>query len=114
MLNNYDVIVISETHFNERTRCPEGFAYEGRSQKVPSKIPRGGVAIYRNVRSHIQVEVLCDSLRDCVVFEIKHSNLVIAAQYIPPSNSIYFDDIYMDNLNLIHDKYGSKNLIMIV
>ena len=113
MLNNYDVIVISETHFNERTRCPEGFAYEGRSQKVPSKIPRGGVAIYRNVRSHIQVEVLCDSLRDCVVFEIKHSNLVIAAQYIPPSNSIYFDDIYMDNLNLIHDKYGSKKLIII-
>ena len=45
MLNNYDVIVISETHFNERTRCPEGFAYKGRSQKVPSKIPRGGVAI---------------------------------------------------------------------
>ena len=58
------------------------------------------------------IDVLCASLHDCVIFEVKHSDLVIAAQYIPPANSIYYNDVYIDNLNLIHEKYHSKDLII--
>ena len=68
--------------------------------------------MYRNAKSSILIEILCTSLRDCVIFEIKHSNLVVVAQYIPPNNSIYYDDIYFDNLNLIHAKYSSRDLII--
>ena len=113
MIKNYDVVIIQETHFNERIRCPDGFTFEGRSLKVPSKSPRGGVAIYKNNMSDIQVELMCDTLRDCVIFGITHSDLVIAAQYIPPSNSIYYDEIYMNNLELIHEKYRHKKLLIV-
>ena len=113
MIKNYDIVVIQETHFNERIRCPDGFTFEGRSLKVPSKSPRGGVAIYKNNTSDIQVELMCDTLRDCVIFGITHSDLIIAAQYIPPSNSIYYHETYMDNLELIHEKYRHKKLLII-
>lgn len=52
-------------------------------------------------------------MRDCVVFQVQQSNLVIAAQYIPPSNSIYYDEIYMENLNLIYEKYKLRKLVIV-
>ena len=79
---------------------------------MESKSPRGGVAVYKNAEFNFTVDVLCDSLRDCVIVEVKNSYLVIAAQYIPPSNSVYYDDIYMENLSLIHEKYKSSHLLI--
>ena len=49
----------------------------------------------------------------CVVFQIQQSNLVIAAQYIPPSNSIYYDEIYMKDFNLNHGKYKLRKLVIV-
>ena len=86
-LKKFDIVVINETHFNERIKLPDGFIFEGRSKKIESKSPRGGVALYRNTQCQIEIIMLCDSMRDCVVFQIKNSDMVIAAQYIPPSNS---------------------------
>ena len=112
-LKIFDIVLINETHFNERVKVPDGFIFEGRSKKIESKIPRGGVALYRNTECEVQITILCDSMRDCVVFEIKNSDMVIAAQYIPPSNSVYYNDMYMENLKLIHEKFRKKRLIML-
>ena len=112
-LKTFDIVIINETHFNVRIKCPEGFIFEGRSEKIESKTPRGGVAIYRNIKCSINIDIICGTLRDCVVFEVRNSNLVIAAQYIPPSNSIYFNDIYMENLSLLYNKYKTKNFLLL-
>ena len=68
--------------------------------------------MFKNMKCSCTIELLCTSLYDCVIFQIQHSDLVIAAQYIPPANSTYYDDVYIDNLNLIHDKYHSRELII--
>ena len=57
--------------------------------------------------------MICGSLRDCVVFEVKNSDFVVAAHYIPPSNSMYFDDIYMENIKLLYEKYKNKNFLLL-
>ena len=104
---------MNETHFNERIKCPEGFIFEGRSEKVESKTPRGGVAVFKNKQASFNIEIICESMRDCVVFEIKNSDMVISAQYIPPSNSIYFNESYMENLKLLHDKFKNKKFLLV-
>ena len=105
--------MLNETHFNERIKCPDGFVYEGRSEKIESKNPRGGVAVFRNRRCSLNIEMICNTLRDCVIFQVKNSNMVIAAQYIPPSNSVYYNEIYMENLKLLHNKYKSKKFLLL-
>ena len=112
-LKKFDIVLINETHFNERIKCPDGFIFEGRSEKIESKTPRGGVAVFKNKQCSINIEIICNSMRDCIVFEVKNSSMVIAAQYIPPSNSIYFDGIYMENLKLLYDKFKIKNLLLL-
>ena len=54
--------------------------------------------------------MLYDGLRDCVIFGIKDTDFIFAAVYIPPSNSIYFDNICFENLNLIYNKFKSYRL----
>ena len=112
LFKKIDILIINETHFNQRIKCPPNFLYVGRSAKVESKSPRGGVAIYKNIELTLTLDVLCDSLRDCVIVGLKDTDLVIAAQYIPPSNSIYYNEIYMENLSLIYEKYKSSNLLL--
>ena len=112
-MKKIDIVLINETHFNERIKCPDGFVFEGRSVKVESKTPRGGVAMFRNKQCSMNIEIICNSMRDCLVFEVKNSNMIVAEQYIPPSNSIYFDGIYMENLKLLYDKFKIKNLLLI-
>ena len=43
----YDVIIIVETHFRTRLKCPEDFICIGRSDHVLSKRPRGGVVVFK-------------------------------------------------------------------
>ena len=58
-------------------------------------------------------DVISCELRDCVVFMIRNTDLVIGAMYIPPYNSEYYDDIYFKNLELLLDHFSSKHLIII-
>ena len=112
-LKTFDVLCLNETHFNERIKCPDGFVYEGRSEKIESKIPRGGVAIYKNKQCELHVEVLCSTLRDCIIFGIKNTDIVIAAQYIPPINSSYYSDMYIENLKFMYEKYKNKKFLLL-
>ena len=78
---------------------------------MKSKVPRGGVAVYKNIRSEFNINVICDELRDCVVVKVRDTDLVIAAPYITPSNSAYYDEIYFSNLEMIYEKFHSCDLI---
>ena len=71
IFKNFDIIVINETHFGDRARCPEGFTFISRSKKTPLKDPRGGVAVFLNSLCNFQIEVICDSLNDCSICKIK-------------------------------------------
>ena len=61
-----DLVIINETHFGERSRSPKGFILIGRSTKVESKIPRGGVAIFKNSKSDVDIDILSLAFKDCV------------------------------------------------
>ena len=54
-----------------------------------------------------------DNFRDCFIFKIKDSELVIIAMYIPPSNSLYYDRISFYNLQLIYEKFRSSKLLIV-
>ena len=50
IFQSYDIIIISETHFGVRLRCPEDFICIDRSEPIASKQPRGGVAVHGFMR----------------------------------------------------------------
>ena len=108
MFKQYDIIVISETHFSERIKCPANFIHVAHSSKIVSKKPRGGVAVYKNIKFEKKLEIITCNLRDCVV--VQTGDVTIAAMYIPPSNSEYYDEIYTKNLELIYNEFSTKHL----
>lgn len=79
---------------------------------MPSKIPRGGVAVYANLEYPLNVELIYDGLRDCVVCHIRDTSIIIIALYIPPINSTYFNDTYFMNLELIYEKFNGYQIIL--
>ena len=107
-----DIVVVIETHFGVRTRCPENFEIVCRSIEIESKKPRGGVAVYRRKSSQIQLDTICKELRDCVIIQIRNTNLVLACAYIPPENSKYYDDIYFDNMEMLMNHFCDNNLLI--
>ena len=45
LFSGYDVLVIMETHFKVRHKCPDDFYLVGKSAESCSKTGRGGVAM---------------------------------------------------------------------
>ena len=60
------------------------------------------------------LDIVSDAFRDDrVIAQIRNTDLVIGAVYIPPVNSAYDDDdIYFENLKLIRDHFKSSHLII--
>ena len=58
LMDKMDLIIIMETHFGIRTRCPEGFEIICRSKEVESKRPGGGVALYKKKTFTMQIGVM--------------------------------------------------------
>ena len=58
ILDDADILIVQETHFNIRVRCPTGFLFIARSAPIESKVPRGGVAIYKNERKEFDIDVV--------------------------------------------------------
>ena len=112
IFKDFNLLILGETHLGVRTKCPPGFEMIARSKQVPSKAPRGGVAVYKNLNCSFIVDLIYDGLRDCVVCQIRDTSLIIVAIYIPPQNSIYFEDSYFMNLELIHRRYKDSILII--
>ena len=112
ILTNSDIVILSETHFNIRTKCREGFYIVGRS-KAPEAKARGGVAVFKNILSNLKLNVILDSLTDCVIFEICNTPIVIAALYIVPYNSRYYSDSYFHNFELILSQFSHRHVFVI-
>ena len=104
LFSDKDILVIGETHFNIRCKCPEKFELIARSKAVESKRDRGGVAIYKRLDSNLDITILHD-FPDCLVCEVKFTDIVIIAMYIPPSNSTYFNDDCFENMKMLLDYY---------
>ena len=112
ILSKNDIVILSETHFNIRTKCPEGFYVVGRSKAADSPKPRGGVVVYKNKSSSLKLNVIIDSLKDCVIFEICNTPIIIVALYIPPSNSLYFEDSYFNNVTLVMNHFKDRQVFI--
>ena len=112
IFNGYDIVIIDESHFGVRSTWPKGFIFASRSNPVVSKKPTGGVAVYQNNNFHFHIDIISNYFRDCVVFKIRFTDLVVAAMYIPPRNSEYYDDIYFKNCELIMDYFANSHLII--
>ena len=97
--------MIGESHLNVRDKCPEHFMLIGRSKPIMSASPRGGIAVYKRIESLVDCEVITDELRDCVLFRVLPVDIVVAALYIPPSNSKYSSPEYMQNLQMIMNNF---------
>ena len=113
ILSHNDIVIISETHFNIRTKCPEGFYLAGRSKASESDKARGGVAVFKNILCNMKLNIITDDLKDCVIFEICNTQIVVIAIYIVPSNSKYYTEMYFKNLELMIEHFKNRQIIII-
>ena len=66
LITSYDFLVITETHLNILSKCPEDFMLLARSKPIESATPRGGVAVYKNISSEFDVVVISQhDFKDC-------------------------------------------------
>ena len=72
---------------------PQKFIFVGRSKPVESLSPRGGVALFRNMRSNIDVELVTNDFVDCIICRILPVNLICISVYIPLQLQILFNGI---------------------
>ena len=113
LFSNHDILAIIETHFGKRIKCPEEFYYITRSKSLISKKPRGGVAIFKRKESLLRVDSINTDFRDCVIVYFKDCDVVLAVIYIPPSNSIYYDDIYFTYIRLLFSRFRNSKLLIV-
>ena len=113
-INTCDILVISETHFNIRTRCPDGFFLAGRSKPSGDKRPRGGVAVFTNMNAQLKINILSDEFVDILVFEIENTNIGVIAPYIPPNNSLYFDEECIKSVQMLWEIYSANRTMYLV
>ena len=114
LFENKDLVAISETHFNVRTKCPDGFYLIGRSEPVKSLKPRGGVAFYMRIGTNIDLRVKNVKLPDCLLIEVLHCNVILVCMYIPPTNSEFYKDENFDNLQFIIDLFNKSHCLVIM
>ena len=100
LFHSYEVVVIMETHFVVRHKCPDGYNLIGRSAAVNSKVGRGGVAVFVKKSAELNLFVFDDVCKDAVIFGIKNTNSIFIAPYIPPVSSIYKEKRNIRNLRI--------------
>ena len=67
--------------------------------------------MFKNNHIDVEIDIISIDFRDCVIFEIRNTDIVIAAMYIPPRNSELFDDIYFKNLELLCQHFNNRHLV---
>ena len=78
-----NIIIISESHFSDRNKCPKNSVSYVDLKKIPSNEPRGGIAFIKNKSWDVQLEDLHFNFRDCAVCKVSNTDFVIAAPYTP-------------------------------
>ena len=113
LFSDKDIIVISETHFGKRSKCPKGFCLVDRSEPIDSVKPRGGVAIYKRYTKNIETKLKL-KLPDCIVITIVNTKVVIMALYIPPQGSPYYNESYFENMKTVYESLCDTYEVIIV
>ena len=98
----YDVIAITETHFNIRIKCPNDYHFIGKSKNVSKNKPRGGVAVYQKKDSIFVLDVISEDYPDCVILQVRNTNIILITLYLPPIDSKFYDTSYFDSLILFY------------
>ena len=62
----------------------------------------------------LDIMVLHKDFPDCIVCEVKNTNIILIATYIPPQNSIYYSDHSYDNLKLLLEYYSPSRSVYIM
>ena len=114
LIHGNDIIIIVESHFGVRTKCPENHILIARSTPRVSKKAHAGVALFKRIDSKISFNVVSNNLYDMLAVEIRNTSAMIIATYIPPNNTKYYDDIYFDNLRLVVDNFRLSKTLLIV
>ena len=88
LFESHDLIVIMETHFVKRQKCPENFTLIAKSENL-NNARRGGVAVYMKRSLDMRFHVYDNICPDAVVFSIKGTRSIFIAPYITPETSRY-------------------------
>ena len=81
MFAAHEILVVMETHFNVRHKCPDCFSLVARSAKFGGITGRGGVAIYVRDKLSINFRIFEDVCPDAVVLEIIDTDIVVIAPF---------------------------------
>ena len=111
LFKSHDLIVIMETHFVKRHKCPENFILIGKSENL-NNARRGGVAAYMKRSLDMRFHVYDTRCPDAVVFSIKGTRSIFVAPYITPETSRYaIEGIF--SLKLIICNFKSYSIYLI-
>ena len=108
-----DVIILTETHFKVRHKTPKKYFLVAKSKTEYKNKARGGVAIYVKERSVFNIDILSTDFYDLVVCNIRGSDVVIAAVYLPPAESNYYSSDYFDALDLMCHTFSNRELYVL-
>ena len=84
---NADIIVLTETHFKIRHKTPLNYILVSKSKTQYENRARGGVAVYVKHDSMFNIDIVSADFDDIVVFNIRGTNCIFAAAYLPPIES---------------------------
>ena len=70
------------------------------------------MAIYKSSASTLDLTVLHKQFPDCC--EIKDTDVILIAMYIPPNNSLYYKDEYFEILKLLISHYAKNKTVYIL
>ena len=74
-------------------------------------MPRGGVALFKRKSCLMQIDPIFTDFKDCIIVSFKNCNVVLAAIYIPPSNStILMNFTY---IRLLFSRFHKSRLIVV-
>ena len=108
---DYDILVIMETHFKVRHKCPLDFYLAGRSVNMCTTTGRGGVAVYvKRTLTDLSLRIWENVCPDAIVLEILNTNAVILAPYIVPDNSKYKFEKIFSLIDFIIKNFKNKYL----
>ena len=112
LIHEFDIVIIMETHFKKRHKCPNDFIMIGRSLPSNSKVGRGGVAVYVKNTFNCKYHVFNDVCPDAVIFEIENTDAIFIALYITPENSIYKEKEIFSIIDFILKNFRRRNIYL--
>ena len=112
LFSTYDVLIIMETHFKVRHKCPQEFELVGKSVPFCEKTGRGGVAVYAKKVLKLSFLVYDDICPDVVVVKLCNTNVVIIAPYIVPDNSKFKINMMFPTLHFLIQNFPRDNVYM--